>query len=199
VDARLRQRTIDEAIAHLSIFALASIPLLIHLGYEIGEAIPSEIYQGHRDTQSWAWQSPSGQDPRYIIDAPEDLNACDTKAVVLNLSLSGVIQPQEIDRVMTAPYSTYTVTIPKPHRDYLKSREQLKVFAAELRVLLRQIREVHGTDCEIHLFSAIPAAVALKLGQLLLPKVDPPIHIYDYHQLNGGFSYALTVPRREPA
>jgi hypothetical protein len=75
---------------------------------------------------------------------------------------------------MRVPYCTYTVTIPKPHRDYLKSSGQLELFAAEMRVLLRQIREVHGTDCEIHLFPAIPAAVALKLGQLLLPKVDPP-------------------------
>ncbi|MCD4689799.1 MAG: SAVED domain-containing protein, partial [Desulfuromonadaceae bacterium] len=51
----------------------------------------------------------------------------------------------------------------------------------------------HGARAEIHLFPAIPASVAVKLGKLLLPKVDPPIHVYEYHQQQGGFNYALTV------
>jgi SMODS-associated and fused to various effectors sensor domain len=58
---------------------------------------------------------------------------------------------------------------------------QLDGFADAMRDLLCRIREVHGADCEIHLFPAIPAAVAVKLGQLLLPKADPPIHIYDHN------------------
>jgi hypothetical protein len=40
--------------------------LLIHFGYELGEAIPSEIYQGHRNTNSWAWQPLASPDPAYI-------------------------------------------------------------------------------------------------------------------------------------
>jgi hypothetical protein len=197
VEARLRQRAVDEGIDHVSIFALASLPLLIHFGYELGEAIPSEIYQGHRDTNSWAWQPLASSDPGYMIDAPAGAHLGDMKVVALNLSLSGVIRPEEIMQALDVPCCAYTMTVLRPNRDYLKSKAQLDGFAGAMRDLLCRIREVHRSDCEIHLFPAIPAAVAVKLGQLLLPKADPPLHIYDHHPRYGGFRYALTVPRRK--
>jgi len=196
VALRLRQRSDIDGIDHLSIFALASIPLLIHFGCEVGEITPSDVYQCHRDTDSWEWQPVIEQESRYIIKEPEESNAEETKMVVLNISLSGVIQPDEIAKVMKEPYITYVVTVLNPNRDYLKSREQLDLFAAEMRALLRRIREIHGADCEVHLFAAVPASVAVKLGQLLLPKADPLLHVYEYNQQYGGFRYALTVPRR---
>jgi len=36
--------------------------------------------------------------------------------------------------------------------------------------------------------------VAVRLGQILLPKSDPTMYVYD-HQ-GSGFRYALTIPRR---
>lgn len=94
---------------------------------------------------------------------------------------------------MKDSYQVYKITILKPDRDYLKSKEQLESFKAEMRSLLRQIRETHGAKCEIHLFPAIPASVAVSLGQLLLPKSDPPIHVYEHNNQNKGFQYALTI------
>jgi hypothetical protein len=42
------------------------VHLLIHFGYELGEAIPSAIYQSQRDTSSWAWQPLVRPEPGYI-------------------------------------------------------------------------------------------------------------------------------------
>jgi hypothetical protein len=196
IESRIRQRSHCERINHLSVFALASIPLLIHFGYELGEATPSEIYHCHRDTHLWKWEPLIDGSFRYMIEAPDLLNVCNVKAVAINLSLSGVIHTEEIAEVMTEPYCIYTMSIAEPSRDYLRSKEQLDLFKAEMRVLLRQIRQVHAINCEIHLFSAIPAPVAVSLGQLFLPKSDPPMHIYEHNQRNGGFRYALTIPRR---
>jgi len=193
VDSRIRQTSRVEGIKHLSIFALASIPLLVYVGYEIGDTIPSDVYQAHRDTDSWKWQLQNNQHFKYIIDTPQLSEVCNIKAIALNLSLSGTIHPEEISQVMSKPYCIYKMTIAEPDRDYLKSKDQLDLFKVEMRALLRQIREIHGCDCEIHLFPAIPASVAVSFGQLLLPKSDPAIHIYENNQ---GFRYALTIPRR---
>lgn len=193
VDSRIRQTSRVEGIKHLSIFALASIPLLIYVGYEIGDTIPSDVYQAHRDTNSWKWQLQNKQEFKYIIDTPQLPEVCNIKAIALNLSLSGTIHSQEIFPVMPKPYCIYKMTITEPDRDYLKSKDQLDLFKVEMRALLRQIREIHGCDCEIHLFPAIPASAAVSLGQLLLPKSDPLIHVYENNQ---GFRYALTIPKR---
>lgn len=193
VDARLRQRHDIDQIGHFSIFALASMPLLIHFGQTVGDTMPSDVYQYHRNTASWVWQSPKEDDPLYIVEEPDDPGAKEYSTVVLNLSLSGTILADDIASAMTAPYCTYKITLPLPERDYLKSKEQLIQFGVQMRTLFARIREVHGARAEIHLFPAIPASVAVKLGKLLLPKVDPPIHVYEYHQQQGGFNYALTV------
>jgi hypothetical protein len=193
VDSRIRQISRYEGINHLSIFALASIPLLVYFGYEIGDIISSDVYQKHRDTDSWKWQMQNDQEFKYIIETPQLSEVCNQKAIALNLSLSGTIHPEEISQAMSKPYCIYKMTISEPDRDYLKSKDQLDLFKVEMRALLRQIREMHGCDCEIHLFPAIPASVAVSFGQLLLPKSDPLIHIYEN---NHGFRYALTIPRR---
>lgn len=191
VSNQIRHRSQSHQISHLSIFALAPIPLLVHFGCEIGELIPSDLYQHHRDTKSWKWQAIE-DDFRYIVEEPK-LSEINSKSVVLNLSLSGTIQPDEIDRVMVKPYQTYKVTISEPNPNYLKSKDQLDLFKAEIRVLLRKIRDVHGGDCEIHLFAAIPAPVAVSFGQVILPKSDPLIHVYEHNRQNGGFRHALQL------
>jgi hypothetical protein len=47
VETKVRQLS---NINHLSVFAFASIPLLIHFGYELGDTISANIYQRHRST-----------------------------------------------------------------------------------------------------------------------------------------------------
>ena len=191
INTCIRQRSQSSQIGHLSIFALAPIPLLVHFGCEIGDLIPSDVYQHHRDTQSWKWQVIE-YDFQYIIEEPK-LSGINSKSVVLNLSLSGIIQPDEIEQVMVKPYQTYKVTISQPDRDYLKSKDQLDLFKAKIRALLRKIRDAHGGDCEIHLFAAIPAPIAVSFGQVILPKSDPLIHVYEHNRENGGFRYALQL------
>ncbi|MGL4879857.1 MAG: SAVED domain-containing protein, partial [Waterburya sp.] len=191
VDLKINQRSSYDQIAHLSIFALAPIPLLIHFGYKIGDITPSDIYQKHRDSNSWKWQS-SNPEFRYIVKK-QPLPELNSKSVVLNLSLSGTIQAHEIKKVIQEPYHTYKVTIPNPDRDYLKSKDQLELFNLEMRSLLREIRDLHGGDCKIHLFPAIPASIAVSFGELLLPKSDPLIYVYDHINQNNGFRYALTI------
>lgn len=191
VNTYIRQRSQSSKIGHLSIFPLASIPSLVHFGCEIGELIPSDIYQHHRDTMSWRWQTIE-EDFQYIVEET-NLSEINSKSVVINLSLSGIIQPNEVEQAMIVPYHTYKITIPQPDRDYLKSKEQLDLFKVKIRALLQKIREVHGGDCEIHLFAAIPASVAVSFGQIILPKSDPLIHVYEHNRESCGFRYALQL------
>lgn len=190
VETKVRQLS---NINHLSIFAFASIPLLIHFGYELGDTISANIYQRHRSTNSWRWQDEDISGFQYVIEENLLESEAETGIVALNLSLSGTIREEEINLTLNKPHSYYKITIANPNPNFLKSEEQLDLFKAEIRTLLRRIRETHGHNCEIHLFPAIPTSIAVSFGELLLPKSDPLIYVYDHINQNNGFRYALTI------
>lgn len=57
IDARLAQLFSPEGeasrVGHLSIFALGPIPLLVHLGAQLTNKVAADLFQRHRDTESW--------------------------------------------------------------------------------------------------------------------------------------------------
>lgn len=193
-DLEIKPKITYQGISHLSIFAIAPIPLLIYFGYKIGDITPSDIYQKHRNSKSWRWQA-SNPEFRYIVEK-QPLSEIDSKTVVLDLSLSGTNNYEDINKIIKEPYHKYRISTPEAdrNRDYLKSKDQLELFNLEMRSLLREIRDLHGGDCKIHLFPAIPVSIAVSFGQLLLPKCDPLTVIYDLINNDDGFRYALTIP-----
>ena len=192
VKVRLERGPNGKPISHLSIFALAPIPCLIHLGKEVGDIVSADVYQRQRGAGDWTWKALEDEDFEYQVVKPEKGEG-DHARVALNLSLSGTIQQEAIYEVMDEPDHTYTLTIRRPRRTFLKSQEQLELFSSTFKELLSEIREAHGEHTEIHLFPAVPNSVAVQIGRLLLPKADPPLHIYDYNRRLGGFTFALTV------
>ena len=181
-------------INHVSVFALAPIPLLIHFGKALGDIISADIYQRHRGEPGWRWQELSEEDEgfNYTVIRPEPT---ETKAprVAVNLSLSGTIHATEIERAAGGQIPTYILTIARPCRDFLHAKEQLELFRSEWYRLLAEIRETHGDTCEIHLFPAIPNAIAVEIGRSLLPKSDPHLVIYDQDKDHSGFRTILTL------
>ncbi|MBI4933146.1 MAG: SAVED domain-containing protein, partial [Actinobacteria bacterium] len=57
----------DGTIQHVSVFALARWPLLVHLGARLGDKIITDVYQKHRATDQWVWPA-GGEDNRFVVD-----------------------------------------------------------------------------------------------------------------------------------
>ncbi len=177
---------------HLSVFALAPIPLLIYLGWKLGDILPMEIYQRHRATEDWVWPS-SGEDGQpYSVDVvrPARKGASD---VILELSLSDTIDPDSIRRVLDDEQPWYRLSIPEPNRDHLKSKARLREFSDLYHRTLTRISAGVGKDCTIHLFPAVPVSVAVQMGRSLLPKADARIQVYDYNRDGNGWLTALCI------
>jgi hypothetical protein len=60
------------------------------------------------------------------------------------------------------------------------------------RRLFEQIRAAHGRAA-VHVFPAMPAAMAVELGRARVPKVDATWQVYDQVKARGGFVPALTI------
>lgn len=180
----------EQRYEHLSIFALAPIPALVHFGNQVGNIVSVDLYQKHRDTDDWKWKP----EPEHDTFEYRYTKSGDTGGVMvaLVLSLSGKIAPEEYKRFI-GDVPVYEIEVEGAAPEFLLYKSRLQKFRALYRQTLSEIRVKHGPECVIHLFPAIPAPVAVLCGKELLPKSDPSVRVYDNDRAKGGFVPALTV------
>jgi hypothetical protein len=188
-EKRIRERVADGELNHLSVFGLAPQPLLILLGTLLGDIVAADVFQRHREPVTWKWPT-NAVTPQFEIIEPTTT----TGPPALILALSATVTPDRVRAVLGKKTSIWMITHPKPHNDVLKSRLQLADLRAHLRLLLDRIKALHGQNTPLHIFPAAPAAAAIELGRVRMPKADTPWHIYDQVNDRGGFVLALTIP-----
>jgi hypothetical protein len=177
---------------HISLFALAPIPLLIYLGSQLSNKVPVDVFQRHRDTEDWVWKD-SGTAAEYRFDKIREGRG--RRGIALVLSLSGTIKPEGLPSNIDETFTVYELTLAnmEPSPTYLRQRDDLTRFKDAYQAALRTIaRECDGCDA-IHLFPAVPAPVAVFCGRELLPKVDPKLLVYDNDKRLGGFTLTIEV------
>jgi hypothetical protein len=181
-----------ERTRHISLFALAPIPLLIFLGNQLSNKIPVELYQRHRNTENWAWKT-SGKPVTYKFRQIQ--SSVDPLKVALILSLSGTIHLEDLPPEIDKKFFIYEITLAgkTPNPNFLRIKEDLDRFKDIYQACLRTIMRDHGKIETIHLFPAIPAPIAVLCGRELFPKVDPTLRIYDNDKSKGGFNFSLEV------
>lgn len=189
-DHRVKERLAAGEIEHLSVFSLAPQPLLVLLGTLLGDIVPSDVYQRHREPPTWEWpadaltQSFEVREPLAISGPP-----------ALVLALSATVSKERITSILRQDASIWTVTVPNPHNDMMKSREQLSQFRSSLRPVFDQIKAAHGQSTLLHVFPVAPVAAAIEFGRVRMPKADMPCLIYDQVNALGGFIPAVSIPQ----
>jgi hypothetical protein len=179
-------------VGRLSIFALAPIPLLIHLGRALGNKTALSLYQRHRDNHKWAWKDTASP---VVFDLKQVQQGTSSEKVALSLSLSGEIRLDDLPKHIEESFFVYTISPSNapPGPTLIQSRADLENFRGLYRTALTQIRQTHGSIDELHLFPAVPSPVAILCGSELLPKVDPALLVYDNNKQTKGFHMKLEV------
>ena len=185
----VKQRLATGNLHHLSVFALAPQPLLILLGSLLGDIVWADVYQRHREPPSWQWPTDAAT-PAFEMRSPPTTSG----PPALVLATSATVTPDRIAAALGADASVWVVTIPQPHNDSTKSREQLGQFRTLVRSLLNQIKAVHGQATTLHVFPVVSVAIAIEFGRIRMPKADMPWQIYDQVNALGGFVPALSIP-----
>ena len=190
---RLYERGTDvDEVRHISLFALAPIPLLVLLGARLSNKIPVSLFQRHRDTKDWVWKK-DGPPCDFTFRKLRDGN--DPTQVALILSLSGSIALERLPGTIDEKFTLYELTLKEqtPNTDFLRTQADLTRFEKVYRDLLAQVTASHPSSREVHLFPAVPAPIAVACGHQLLPKAHPTLVVYDYVIARGGFIRRLKV------
>jgi len=178
---------------HLSLFALAPIPLMTLLGSLLTDKVPAQTYQLHREPfQGWAWLDGPAN---FVFQINRPAKPEHQPALVI--SLSDRIASSRITAVLGEAVSIWELTIESPQNDFLKSKEQLSQFRKTVRQLIVDIGESHGKDTPLAIFPAMPVACAIDLGRVRMPKADSPWIIYDQNNEQNGFIRALEIGGNE--
>lgn len=175
--------------AHVSIFAIGPIPLLICLGRQLSNKVASDPYQRHRDSESWTWKT-DGAPVEYRF---RRMNRGRFKKVALVLSLSGTIRLRDLPAGTRRSSAIYEITLNgmTPQTTFLQQKRDLDAFRAVYQEAIATILQTHGPLDTIDLFPAVPAPIAVLCGRELLPKVHPKLRVYDNDRDAGGFTFKL--------
>jgi hypothetical protein len=170
------------------LFAIAPIPLLIRLGMLFGDLTDVDVFQKHREPDTWAWF-----DDNTHIDYAITPPTVKYSMVAVKLSLSDNITDDRIHRVFGTDVSIWNVTHQNPSNDFIRSPKHLALLREKYRELFRMIREYHGQDTVTHIFPACPASAAVEFGRAYMPKADARLVLYDQNPKNNGFSLAYDL------
>jgi hypothetical protein len=188
-DRLVRHPAAEGEVRHLSVFAIAPQPLLILLGNLLGDIVPCDVYQRHREPTTWEWPQDSGT-PLFRLCFPD----CIEGPAALVFEVSATVGSDRIRQVLGESVSIWSIGVASAHNDVVKSRRQKAEFRALVRTALDQIKTAHGQGETLHVFPAMPVSLAVEAGRVRMPKADMPWKVYDQVDPRGGFVEALTIP-----
>lgn len=185
-----------ERTRHISLFALAPMPVLMHLGSRLSDKIAIDFFQRHRDAAGSPWRWRDDAPPvDFVVKRLQE--GAGRNKVALILSLSGPVDRAALPAEITSEFSIYEMTLDgvQATPDFLRSAQTLERFRKRYRALFSKLAESHGQFDELHVFPAVPAPIAVLLGHDLLPKVHPDLLAYDNDRTAGAFRLTLRIKR----
>lgn len=195
IKTRVEEGIDEKKIKHFSVFAIGPMPLLMFLGKCIGDTIPTDLYQSHRNikdtSQTWSWQAEEQETQiAYIVNTIKQVENSENVAIIL--ALSDTINEDKYANFVDDTFSIYEITIENPSLHFLKSPKQLEHFSYEYRKLLNQVQATHGHRCKVFILPAVPISIAVECGRILLPTKDPEIFACEYYN-EDGFRKVLKI------
>jgi hypothetical protein len=182
--------------ARYAVFSLAPIPLIAHLGFLLTDSVETRYYKFHVDSQSWKWpvEDPESVDLNIkVTGVPENIidNACD---VAIRISISAIVREHDVKEAIPGLPIQIHIFVDHPSTTWIRSLKQVELFATVFRDVLSAIREKLPFCKGIHLFFAGPAPIVLVAGQQINPRMNPPVHLYEFSKrTEPQYQYALSL------
>ena len=179
----------DDPNAHFSIFPLAPMPIIMKLGYKIGDKTRADIFQFSRATDSWKWVTQE-QTNNFNV---EKLVIHDGDRIALVFSLTADIATVRI----TEAYDTdilYFIRADRFGVDCIQSLADLSAFWSKYQAVCDEIKNTFPQVREIGVFPAMPVSAAFEVGRRYMQGVYPKFRIYDD---DNGFFETLTIGGKE--
>jgi len=184
-----------DVVPRFSVFSLAPIPLAIHLGFLLSDRVEVDCYQYNRDTRTWRWPSRKmSSDTGFAVSGLPERPTNDPAEVAISMGLSAPIAAEDVHEAAPGADLHIAVTVSEPGVMWLRSPKQLQELARVVRDLLATVRSRVPRCRALHVLYGGPTGGAVVLGQTINPRMNPPVHLYQYSQQTfPRYQLALTL------
>jgi hypothetical protein len=190
VAQRVHEGIRAEDITHLSVFAVARLPLLVLLGWALEDGIATDVYQRHRSSGTWQWPVDGPVTSFEVRLLREGAVGGDDAVLITNLSGTTHLAnlPSELHG---APVFQLSVA-GAAHEDVIANRESLARFEQVVRQFFSGLEVTHRQVRRLHVFGALPVSAAVTLGRSLKARdLRPAVVLYDL--TDAGYRTAMEV------
>lgn len=173
---QLRDMQAENNSTHISVFALARIPVLALLGHHLGDTDDMTVYH-RRNVSGWGWDAQAELPEFELI---QHRTSDTTRDVTLMCSISAPVQidraPDEIAQGNVFEIRPRNVA---PGPAVLDHPEALGLFELAYREFLVQVEPLHRDGGRIYILPAVPADAAVTLGRVRTAVANQSRRIYD--------------------
>ena len=182
-------QSMDYESGPIALFALAPQPLLIKLGFLLGDETDLMVFQRSRTSAGWnaVDDAKATSFERKMTGGKEGASEA-----ILILSVSGQVNRQSLpleEKFQELP--TYEIIASDPGVNAADSSKSLEQFKTDSAEMIYQIHEENPYVRRLHIFPAMPSSLNVMLGATLNTSVIPQYLIYE--KRDGRFSEALTI------
>ena len=160
----------------LAVVGLADIPALMMLGQSIGDRSKRLIFSFHRE-HLLRWPDQSAEPPGFLFTPPPSGDG----PLALVLSISAQVPVRDVTDALPGARIA-ELSIPEPSYAMVQNRRVIHAFRDALQIRLSQLEAL--TPDPIHVFAAIPAALAIEFGALLTTQHQHTYLIFDRDKEN---------------
>lgn len=192
------RRNIADAIREhaVAIYPLHSVPVLVLAGRIAGEAGRIEVFQYHRERDSWQWDANASPYPSDSLRLETYSQGCDDE-VVLSLELTtdvdeAALPPDLRDRIAQGRLSWIRLRHNTPNTAAIRHPDDLQRFRETARKAVALVQDQLRAR-KVHLIAPSPASALFCFGQLLQPGHHPPYVVYDRPNGSARFSPGLCI------
>ena len=186
---RIDNIVVQNPQAHFSVFPIAPIPLIVKLGYLMGDKIQSDVYQKRRHPDRWEWQETSSG-AKFFAKSYHFSKSGNGVALIVSLSGSKSDEERELFAETVNAEFVYEIRASIPSVDCISSKEDLSSFWHVYQSTMDTIRTEHTEALEVAVLPAVPVSAAFEMGRRFMPGVYPKLTIYDFAE---GFIKTLAI------
>lgn len=186
------------AESDISIFALAPIPMLVYLGACLDDVASVRVFDRHRDerdSDAWAWRPDRDSRTEFTIAVQQEGAVED--GIVVEVAVSGDARagrlPPELHslpRIRIEP----TTGLPRP--GLIETLADLESATQAWANLLAQVERQWPGRRTLHVIAAVPASLAIRIGQRRMRDVHPDLVVYQLVGQEYVSTPAITDPTR---
>lgn len=174
--------------AHISLFPIGPQPLLVKLGTVLNDKYNVQVYQKHREPDTWIWLEPTNQNDIVVVEPKQK-----GKEPILVIALSANAIKERVNQRFGNNASIWTITCNEPNNDMMKSMDQLNQFMSVARKVMDDIKSNSNGYDTLRVFMSAPASCAVELGRIRMPKADLKWKLYDYKVAENADIETITI------